>query len=110
MHYKKILIVAALSLSFILPPQTGEAAKLLCLSREDLKGEETVGTCVAKGDEFAIVDDAGFVRILTPREIALTKLFNPQVLEQRAYGLKYRDKAPEINILKRRAVMGGPGQ
>lgn len=86
-----------------------EAAKLLCISRENLKGEETVASCIAKGEEFVVVDDHGLVRILSPREIALSKIFNPQVLQQRAFGLKYRELAPEINPLKRRAIFG-PGQ
>jgi hypothetical protein len=86
------------------------AAKLLCVSNQTLKGQETVGSCLAKGGEFAIVDDYGIVHILTPREIELTKLFNPKVLETRAYGLNYRELAPEVNMLKRRAVIGGPGR
>jgi hypothetical protein len=75
----------------------------------NLKGEETVASYRAKGEEFAVVDDHGLVRILSPREIALSKIFNPQVLQQRAFGLKYRELAPEINPLKRRAIFG-PGR
>jgi hypothetical protein len=81
------------------------AAKLLCITSEEHKGEQTVSSCLAKGEEFAIVDDYGIVHILSPREIALTKAFNPQILEQRAYGMKYQELAPSINPLKRRAVM-----
>jgi hypothetical protein len=80
-------------------------AKLLCVSQQELKGELTVGSCLAKGEEFAIVDDYGVVHILTPREVALTRMFSPQFLEQRAYSLKYQEMAPEINPLKRRAVL-----
>jgi hypothetical protein len=82
------------------------AAKLLCVSSEEYKGEQTVSSCLTKGEEFAIVDDYGIVHILSPREIALTKAFNPQILEQRAYSLKYQEIAPAINPLKRRAVIG----
>ena len=81
------------------------AAKLLCVTSEEHKGEQTVSSCLAKGEEFAIVDDYGIVHILSPREIALTKAFNPQILEQRAYSMKYQELAPAINPLKRRAVM-----
>jgi hypothetical protein len=85
------------------------ASKLLCVSGQDLKGEESVSSCLVKGYEFAIVDDEGVVHILSPREIELTKMFNPKLFEQRAYSLKYRELAPEINPMKRRAVFG-PGQ
>jgi hypothetical protein len=81
------------------------AAKLLCVSSAEQKGEQTVSACLAKGEEFAIVDDYGIVHILSPREIALTKAFNPQILGQRAYSLQYQELAPAINPLKRRAVI-----
>lgn len=81
------------------------AAKLLCISSEEHKGDQTVSSCLAKGEEFAIVDDYGIVHILSPREIALTKAFNPQILEQRAYSMRYQELAPAVNPLKRRAVM-----
>jgi hypothetical protein len=74
-----------------------QAAKLLCISKEELKGEETVASCLAEGGEFAILDDYGVVHVLTARELALTKLFSPKLFEQKAYGLRYRDLAPEIN-------------
>jgi len=101
-------LIILLATAMLMAP-SAMAAKLLCVSKEALKGQETVGSCLAKGEEFAVVDDYGFVRILTPREIELTKLFNSKVLETRAYGLNYRELAPEINALKRRAVFG-PGQ
>ena len=73
-------------------------AKLLCVTKQDLKGEETVGSCLAKGEEFAIVDQYGVVRILSPREVELTKAFNPQLFEQRAYGMRYVREAPPLKI------------
>ena len=85
------------------------AAKLLCISKETLKGEETVATCLARGEECAEVGDDGLVSSLTPREVELSKRFNPEILGQRAFGLKFRELAPEINQIKRRAVFG-PGQ
>ncbi len=72
------------------------AAKLLCVTKEHLAGEDTVGNCLAKGDEFAIVDEYGVVRILSPREIELTKQFNPDILNQRAFGVRKHEKAPEV--------------
>jgi hypothetical protein len=52
--------------------------------------------------EFAIVDD--LLSILSPRE-RLMKAFNPQILEQRAYSMKYQEK-PRPSTSKRRAVIG----
>lgn len=72
------------------------AAKLICISHEDIKGEMTVNKCMAKGMEFAIMDANGFVRILTTREIELTKRLNPRAFETPAFGLKHYRLAPEI--------------
>jgi hypothetical protein len=72
------------------------AQKLLCVSKETLKGEDTVETCLAKGERFAIVDQFGIVRILTPEEVALTKAFNPKAFQQRAFGIKYQKEAPKL--------------
>lgn len=90
-----LLVVWVAALMFI--ASGAQAAKLLCISKEDLKGEETVASCLAEGNEFAMVDDYGVVHILTARELALTKLFSPKLFEQKAFGLKYRERAPEIN-------------
>jgi hypothetical protein len=72
------------------------SAKLLCVSKKTLKGKETVASCLAKGERFAIVDQYGIVHILTPEEVALTKAFNPKVFETRAFGMKYIRMAPPI--------------
>jgi hypothetical protein len=72
------------------------AQKLLCVSKQELKGEETVASCLAKGERFAIVDQFGIVRILTPEEVELTKAFNPKAFQMRAFGLKYEKIAPKI--------------
>ena len=72
------------------------AQKLLCVSKKTLKGEDTVASCLAKGERFAIVDQFGIVRILTPEEVELTKAFNPKAFQQRAFGLKYNKLAPKI--------------
>lgn len=72
------------------------AQKLLCVSKKELKGEDTVASCLAKGERFAIVDPYGIVRILTPEEIELTKAFNPKAFETRAFGIKYEKLAPRV--------------
>ena len=77
------------------------AAKLLCVSNKDLKGEDTVASCLAKGEQFAVVDDYGLVRILSPEEVALTKAFNPKALQSRAFGIKYQAEAPPIAPMPR---------
>jgi hypothetical protein len=104
MKTKLSLIIIVLGFTLINTSGTF-AAKLLCISSGEHKGEQTVSSCLTNGEEFAIVDDYGIVHILSPREIALTKAFNPHILEQRAYSLKYQEIAPAINPLKRRAVM-----
>jgi hypothetical protein len=90
-----LLVVWVVALMFI--ASGAQAAKLLCISKEELKGEETVSSCVAHGHEFALLDDNGVVHVLTARELALTKLFSPKLFQQKAYGLKYRELAPEID-------------
>jgi len=72
------------------------AAKLICVSDENLKGDQTVGSCLAKGEKFAIMDEKGVVRILTPQELEITKRLNPKILEQPAFGVKLHHKAPDI--------------
>ncbi len=71
-------------------------AKLLCVSKKELKGEETVASCLAKGERFAVVDPYGLVRILSPEEIELTKAFNPKAFETRAFGMQYQQLAPVL--------------
>jgi|UniRef100_A0A7C5AKN3 hypothetical protein len=88
------LILAVVAVMFI--ASGAMAQKLLCVSKQDLKGEETVDSCLAKGERFAIVDQYGIVRILTPEEVALTKAFNPKAFQMRAFGLKYQKDAPKL--------------
>ena len=88
------LVLALVAVMFMVPAAlaqqkkaTGE--KLLCVSKKELKGEETVASCLAKGERFAVLDPYGMVRILTPEEVELTKAFNPKAFETRAFGMKY---------------------
>jgi hypothetical protein len=77
-------------------PAPAAGSKLLCVSKQSLKGQETVASCLAKGERFAVVDAYGIVHILTPEEVELTKAFNPKVFETRAFGMKYEKLAPTL--------------
>jgi hypothetical protein len=93
------LMVALVAVFFISSVAVAAGAKLLCVSKQTLKGEETVASCLAKGERFAVVDPYGIVRILTPEEIELTKAFNPKAFETRAFGMKYQKLAPALPAL-----------
>jgi hypothetical protein len=92
-------ILAVVALMFL--ASGAMAAKLLCVTNKNLKGEDTVASCLAKGEKFAVVDDYGLVRILTPEEVALTKAFNPKALQSRAFGIKYQAESPPIKAMPR---------
>ncbi len=94
MKFKMLLILVLASL--LLVASVAQAQKLLCVSSQTLKGEETVNSCLAKGERFAVMDPYGLVRILTPEEVELTKAFNPKIFETRAFGIKYFKEAPYI--------------
>jgi hypothetical protein len=104
-------LMVALALVFfvtsIAAAQAKPGAKLLCVSKKELKGEETVASCLAKGERFAVVDPYGMVRILTPEEIELTKAFNPKAFETRAFGLQYQKLAPTLPPLPVSPEVGG---
>lgn len=89
-----LMVLAAVAL--LVAAAAGPKEKLLCVSKTELKGQETVASCVAKGERFAVVDQYGLVRILTPEEIELSKAFNPKIFETRAYGVKYYREAPAL--------------
>jgi hypothetical protein len=91
----KMMLLLVLASLFLLT-SLAQAEKLLCVSNQNLKGEETVNSCLAKGEKFAVVDQYGLVKILTPEEVALTRAFNPKLFESRAFGIKYYKKAPQI--------------
>jgi len=91
------LMVALVAVFFISTAAVAAGGeKLLCVSKQDLKGQETVASCLAKGERFAVVDPYGLVRILTPEEVELTKAFNPKAFEIRAFGIHYEKLAPVI--------------
>lgn len=68
------------------------AEVLLSISSKNLKGQQTVGSCLAKGDRGAGVDKSGLVRIFTPEEIELTKRLNPKVFFGR---LMIKERLPQ---------------
>jgi len=103
-----VAVVAVFFISSIATAQAG-GAKLLCVSKTELKGQETVASCLAKGERFAVVDPYGMVRILTPEEIALTKAFNPKAFETRAFGMKFIQLAPPLPPLPVPKETGGGG-
>jgi hypothetical protein len=75
---------------------SASAELLLCVTNQELKGEQTVASCLAKGERFAVVDQYGLVWILTPEEVALTKALNPKVFETRAFSMRYIRLAPPL--------------
>ena len=92
----KFMVVVVLAVIAGLVASPALAGKLLCVSKKELKGEDTVASCLAKGERFAIVDDYGLVRILSPEEVELTKAFNPKAFETRAFGMKFMKEAPAL--------------
>ena len=88
------LLMVLVALFFISSVATAQGVKCLCVSKKEMKGEDTVASCLAKGERFAVIDPYGMVRIMTPEEIELTKAFNPKAFETRAYGMKYQKEAP----------------
>jgi hypothetical protein len=104
-----VLVVAVFFVSSLALAQAKGGEKLLCVSKSTLKGQETVASCLAKGERFAVVDPYGLVRILTPEEVALTKAFNPKVFETRAFGIKYFKEAPVLPPLPVPAYVPGGG-
>jgi hypothetical protein len=102
-----VLAMAFLVSSIATAQAKGGGAKLLCVSKVELKGEETVASCLAKGERFAVVDPYGMVRILSPEEVELTKAFNPKAFETRAFGMKYQKLAPALPPLAVTPEAGG---
>ncbi|MEJ2224995.1 MAG: hypothetical protein P8X49_07655 [Syntrophobacterales bacterium] len=90
----KVLALALIGILWLAPGVF--AAKLICISKEKLRGEETVNNCLVKGERFALVGKDGSVRIMTKDEIDLMRKLNPKAFEQKAYGIIYQQEAPEL--------------
>ena len=88
------VLIALVAVGLLVGAAAAPQTKLLCVSKTDLKGQETVSSCLAKGERFAVVDPYGLVRILTSEEVELSKAFNPKIFETRAFGVKYYKEAP----------------
>ncbi len=96
MSKKLGVILLGMLVAVLILAANAAAQKLLCVSNQELKGQETVASCLAKGERFAVIDMYGLVRILTPEEVELTKAFNPQVFQTRAFGMRYQREAPKL--------------
>jgi hypothetical protein len=90
----RILLVVLLCIFWLAPEVF--AAKLVCISKENLRGEQTVNNCLVQGEKFAIVEPDGSVRILSNQEVELMRKLNPKAFEQKAFGIVYMKEAPEI--------------
>jgi hypothetical protein len=91
------VLIALVAVGFLVAAAaTAPQEKLLCVSSKELRGEQTVNSCLAKGEKFAVVDQYGLVRILTPEEVELSKAFNPKIFGTRAFGIRYFKEAPAI--------------
>ncbi len=92
----KLMLILGLAFLVLAAAAAQPQEKLLCVSNQTLKGQETVNSCLAKGERFAVVDQYGLVKILTPEEVELTRAFNPKLFETRAFGVKYYKEAPPM--------------
>jgi hypothetical protein len=98
MRRKMICGLMALTMG-LLVASSAWAEKLVCISNDKLRGEMTVNNCLVKGEKFAIVDQYGGVRIISPEEAATMKKLNPKLFEEKAYGIIYLKEAPEMQKL-----------
>jgi len=99
-----IMILSLAAAAVLATSSLALAAKLICISKEDLKGQETVDYCLKKGERFVIIDDQGAVRSVNKEELELMRKVNPKIFEQPAYGIKYHHEAPEMPKLPPLAV------
>jgi hypothetical protein len=95
-----VALVLALAVGFL--AGTAFADKLICISNKSLKGELTVGECLAKGDKFAVVDKSGVPTVLDNESVEVFKSLNPNALNMKAYGLGNIKEAPEIPMIQDR--------
>jgi hypothetical protein len=95
-----VALVLALVVGFL--AGTAFADKLICISNKNLKGELTVGECLAKGDKFAVVDKSGVPQVLDKESIEVFKTLNPGALNLKAYGIGNIKEAPEIPAIQDR--------
>jgi hypothetical protein len=95
-----VIMVLVLAIGFTAGPAFAD--KLLCISDKNIKGELTVGECLAKGDKFAVVDKTGVPQVLDGESLEVFKALNPGALQMKAYGLSNIKLAPEIPTIQDR--------
>ncbi len=98
----KLLVALVLALAVGLLSGTAFAANCYAFHNKNLRGETTVGECLARGDKFAVVDQYGVPQILTQEDIEVFKALNPGAMNMKAYGTPYFKEAPEIPIIQDR--------
>ncbi len=98
----KLMVALVLAVAVGLLAGNAFADKLICISNKNLKGELTVGECLAKGDKFAVVDRAGVPTILEGEALEAFKALNPGALQLKAFGLGNIKAAPEIPVIQDR--------
>jgi hypothetical protein len=89
-----VFLVLALAVGFLTAPAF--AAKLICISNKNLRGETTVGECLARGDKFAVIDKYGVPQILSSEDVEVFKALNPGAMNMKAFGVGHIKEAPEI--------------
>ena len=91
------LLMVLVAVFFISSVATAQgSAKLLCVSKKELKGEETVASCMAKGERFAVVDPYGMVRILIPGRNRADQGFQSQSLRDPGLWHEIYQRGPGI--------------
>ncbi len=95
-----VALVLALAVGFLTAPAF--AAKLICISNKNLRGETTVGECLARGDKFAVIDQYGVPQILNQEDVEVFKALNPGAMNMKAFGVGHIKEAPEIPSIQDR--------
>jgi hypothetical protein len=95
-----VALVLALAVGFLTAPAF--AAKLICISNKNLRGETTVGECLARGDKFAVIDQYGVPQILNQEDVEVFKALNPGAMNMKAFGVGNIKEAPEIPSIQDR--------
>lgn len=98
----KIAMVLVFALAISCLASVVFAEKLICISNKDLKGELTVGQCLARGDKFAVVDKYGVPQVLEGESLAVFKALNPNALNMKAFGMGNIKAAPDIPVIQDR--------
>jgi hypothetical protein len=98
MRSKLITVVVVAACTVLLLASVALAQKLLCVSKPEMKGQQSVAACSAAGDTFAYMDKHGLVRVLSKEELELSLAFNPKIGAMPAFSTKYAGQAPPIPI------------